>query len=184
MHSDLEKAVKILEAGGLVAIPTETVYGLAADAENEAAVKSIYAAKNRPATHPLIVHVASAEALPYWAREIPEDAKKLTEAFWPGPLTIVLKRSAHAKDFVTGGQDTVALRCPSHPLAHELLKRFDAGKVRQPLSMCGMTSGRSPTAKPTSSLTAENAPSALNRRFLTSRAKHRASFAKATSAAK
>ena len=91
MHSDLEKAVKILEAGGLVAIPTETVYGLAADAENEAAVKSIYAAKNRPATHPLIVHVASAEALPYWAREIPEDAKKLTEAFWPGPLTIVLK---------------------------------------------------------------------------------------------
>ena len=92
MHSDLEKAVKILEAGGLVAIPTETVYGLAADAENEAAVKSIYAAKNRPATHPLIVHVASAEALPYWAREIPEDAKKLTEAFWPGPLTIVLKR--------------------------------------------------------------------------------------------
>lgn len=130
MHSDLEKAVKILEAGGLVAIPTETVYGLAADAENEAAVKSIYAAKNRPATHPLIVHVASAEALPYWAREIPEDAKKLTEAFWPGPLTIVLKRSAHAKDFVTGGQDTVALRCPSHPLAHELLKRFDAGKGR------------------------------------------------------
>ena len=83
MHSDLEKAVKILEAGGLVAIPTETVYGLAADAENEAAVKSIYAAKNRPATHPLIVHVASAEALPYWAREIPEDAKKLTEAFGP-----------------------------------------------------------------------------------------------------
>lgn len=146
MHSDLEKAVKILEAGGLVAIPTETVYGLAADAENEAAVKSIYAAKNRPATHPLIVHVASAEALPYWAREIPEDAKKLTEAFWPGPLTIVLKRSAHAKDFVTGGQDTVALRCPSHPLAHELLKRFDAGKGRGLAAPSANTFGKiSPT---------------------------------------
>ena len=126
MHSDLEKAVKILEAGGLVAIPTETVYGLAADAENEAAVKSIYAAKNRPATHPLIVHVASAEALPYWAREIPEDAKKLTEAFWPGPLTIVLKRSEHAKDF--------------------LLKRFDAGKGRGLAAPSANTFGKiSPT---------------------------------------
>ena len=84
MHSDLEKDLKLLEAGGLVAIPTETVYGLAADAENEAAVKSIYAAKNRPATHPLIVHVASAEALPYWAREIPEDARNSQKLFGPG----------------------------------------------------------------------------------------------------
>lgn len=92
------------------------------------------------------MHVASAEALPYWAREIPEDAKKLTEAFWPGPLTIVLKRSAHAKDFVTGGQDTVALRCPSHPLAHELLKRFDAGKGRGLAAPSANTFGKiSPT---------------------------------------
>ena len=91
MHSDLEKAVKILEAGGLVAIPTETVYGLAADAENEAAVKSIYAAKTARPTHPLIVHVASAEALPYWAREIAGRCQKLTEA--------VLARSSSYRSF-------------------------------------------------------------------------------------
>lgn len=147
MHSEIEKAAKILSEGGLVAIPTETVYGLAADAENETAVKAIYEAKRRPANHPLIVHLASAEAIRHWAREIPEDAIKLTKAFWPGPLTIVLKRSPNAKDFITGGQDTVALRCPSHPLTRELLKVFDAGKGRGVAAPSANTFGKiSPTA--------------------------------------
>lgn len=130
MDKTIQEAVKILENGGLVAIPTETVYGLAADAENPEAVAKIYAAKKRPTNHPLIVHVADALCLTDWAREVPESAIKLTNAFWPGPLTIVLKRSKRAKDFVTGGQDTVALRCPAHPITHELLKAFDNGCSR------------------------------------------------------
>lgn len=124
----LQKAIKILDNGGLVGIPTETVYGLAADAENQEAVESIYKAKNRPSNHPLIVHLANAKAIPRWVSDFNEDAKKLTDAFWPGPLTIILKKSDVAKDFVTGGQDTVALRCPSHPVAHQLLKIFDRGQ--------------------------------------------------------
>lgn len=126
----LDKAVAVLQAGGLVAIPTETVYGLAADAENPDAVRAIYEAKKRPANHPLIVHVASEEALQTWVREFPESAHKLTRAFWPGPLTLVLPRSKKAGDFITGGQDSVAVRCPSHPLVRELLLRFDAGLGR------------------------------------------------------
>uniref|UniRef100_UPI00402AAA3C L-threonylcarbamoyladenylate synthase n=1 Tax=Turicimonas muris TaxID=1796652 RepID=UPI00402AAA3C len=121
----LQKAIKILDDGGLVGIPTETVYGLAADAENQEAVQSIYKAKNRPSNHPLIVHLANAKAIPRWVSDFNEDAKKLTDTFWPGPLTIILKKSDVAKDFVTGGQDTVALRCPSHPIAHRLLEIFD-----------------------------------------------------------
>lgn len=124
----LQKAIKILDDGGLVGIPTETVYGLAADAENQEAVQSIYKAKNRPSNHPLIVHLANAKAIPRWASDFNEDAKKLTDTFWPGPLTIILKKSDVAKDFVTGGQDMVALRCPSHPIAHRLLEIFDRGQ--------------------------------------------------------
>lgn len=124
----LNKALTVLRNGGLVAIPTETVYGLAADAENKSAVEGIYKAKNRPSNHPLIVHLAGPEAIAGWVESIPEDAKKLTEKFWPGPLTIILKRSARAKDFITGQQDTVALRCPSHPITHRLLTMFDEGK--------------------------------------------------------
>lgn len=124
----LQKAIKILDDGGLVGIPTETVYGLAADAENQEAVQSIYKAKNRPSNHPLIVHLANAKAIPRWVSDFNEDAKKLTDTFWPGPLTIILKKSDVAKDFVTGGQDTVALRCPSHPIAHRLLEIFDRGQ--------------------------------------------------------
>lgn len=124
----LQKAIKILDNGGLVGIPTETVYGLAADAENQEAVESIYKAKNRPSNHPLIVHLANAKAIPRWVSDFNEDAKKLTDAFWPGPLTIILRKSDVAKDFVTGGQDTVALRCPSHPIAHRLLEIFDRGQ--------------------------------------------------------
>ena len=117
----------MLRAGGLVAFPTETVYGLGADASNPDAVARIYAAKGRPASHPLIVHVASAEEVSRWAREFPEPARRLARAFWPGPLTLVLPRAAGVPDAVTGGQDTVALRVPSHPVAQSLLVAFGGG---------------------------------------------------------
>lgn len=120
----IARAAAILRGGGLVAVPTETVYGLAADAENEAAVRAMFAAKGRPADHPVIVHVAAPDALETWAREVPTAACTLAAAFWPGPLTLVLKRSARARDVVTGGQDTVGLRCPAHPWAQALLKAF------------------------------------------------------------
>ena len=128
MQKELEKALNVLKNGGLVAIPTETVYGLAANADDKEAVNSIYTAKQRPANHPLIVHVCGPQAIPFWTQNVSPEVKKLTDAFWPGPLTIVLKRSNRAKDFITGGQNTVALRCPSHPLTHALLCAFDEGK--------------------------------------------------------
>jgi L-threonylcarbamoyladenylate synthase len=120
----ISRAVGVLWKGGLVAVPTETVYGLAADAENEAAVRSLFAAKGRPADHPVIVHVANARAIDDWARDVPPAARELASSFWPGPLTLVLKRSPRALDVVTGGQDTVGLRCPAHPWAHALLQAF------------------------------------------------------------
>jgi L-threonylcarbamoyladenylate synthase len=123
----LDRAVELLRAGGLVAFPTETVYGLGADATNPAAVARIFAAKGRPADHPLIVHLASAEQVADWADEVPAPARALAQAFWPGPLTLVLRRSVRVPDCVTGGQDTVGLRVPSHPVAHELLRRFGGG---------------------------------------------------------
>lgn len=129
----IDQAITVLNEGGLVAIPTETVYGLAADADNEAAVMSIYRAKGRPSDHPLIVHVDSADALPYWADDIPPEAWLLVKRYWPGPLTIVLKKKPRCGLWVTGGQDTVALRCPAHPLTHELLKRF-AGPTHKGLT--------------------------------------------------
>lgn len=129
----IEKSLSILNAGGLVAIPTETVYGLAADADNEEAVMATYAAKGRPADHPLIVHVDGPEALNYWAVDIPPEAWLLVKKYWPGPLTIVLKKADRCGLWVTGGQDTVALRCPSHPVTHELLKRF-AGATHKGLT--------------------------------------------------
>jgi L-threonylcarbamoyladenylate synthase len=120
----IAQAVEVLKHGGLVAVPTETVYGLAADATSEAAVRAVFAAKGRPADHPVIVHVADASALDDWAREVPDSARALAAAFWPGPLTLVLKRSPRALDVVTGGQDTVGLRCPAHPWARALLQAF------------------------------------------------------------
>lgn len=124
---DIEEAVAVLRAGGLVAFPTETVYGLGADAANPAAVRKIYAAKGRPADHPLIVHVADAVQLANWARDIPPAAARLARKFWPGPLTIILRRAPRVSDLVTGGQDTVALRVPSHPVAQALLRAFGGG---------------------------------------------------------
>ncbi|MGP1678266.1 MAG: L-threonylcarbamoyladenylate synthase [Burkholderiales bacterium] len=122
--SEIEHAAAILRAGGLVAFPTETVYGLGADASNPAAVAKIFAAKGRPQNHPLIVHLGGIELLPLWAAEIPPSAHKLAAAFWPGPLTLILKRADGVPDCVSGGQDTVGLRIPGHPVALELLKAF------------------------------------------------------------
>jgi len=126
--SDIQKAAAILESGGLVAFPTETVYGLGADAENPEAIAKIYAVKGRPTDHPLIVHLAPEAGVDYWAREIPAEAKHLIGAFWPGPLTLILKRAAHIPAAVAGGQDTIGLRCPSHPVAQALLREFKQGK--------------------------------------------------------
>jgi L-threonylcarbamoyladenylate synthase len=125
--SEVRRAAQILRGGGLVAFPTETVYGLGADAASEKAVARLYSVKRRPADHPVIVHFSDAEKAFAWAREVPEPARKLAARFWPGPLTLILKRSALAKDFVTGGQDTVGLRVPSHPVAHALLEEFSNG---------------------------------------------------------
>lgn len=124
VSADMAAAVAHLLQGGLVAMPTETVYGLAADAENPEAIKKIYAAKQRPADHPLIVHIAPEADLTYWARNIPSAARQLVEAFWPGPLTLILPKAHHISDHVTGGQPTIGLRCPSHPVARELIARF------------------------------------------------------------
>jgi L-threonylcarbamoyladenylate synthase len=126
-EAQIAQAVSILRAGGLVAFPTETVYGLGADAANPDAVKRIFEAKGRPATHPLIVHLGSAGEIERWARDIPPAARALAERFWPGPLTLVLKRAAGVLDAVTGGQDTVGLRVPSHPIAQALLQAFSGG---------------------------------------------------------
>lgn len=124
--TEISKAAQALKAGHLVALPTETVYGLAADATNPEAVARIYAVKGRPSDHPLIVHVSSVELLDRWASEIPSYARLLANNFWPGPMTLVLKRSDLAKDFITGAQDTVALRIPGHAKALEILAAFEA----------------------------------------------------------
>lgn len=121
---DIRDAVRRLAEGEVVAIPTETVYGLAADAANPEAVAKIFALKERPTHHPLIVHVAGVQALEKWADRIPEAARKLAETFWPGPLTMILRKSARVPAIVTGGQDTVGIRAPSHPVAQALLKEF------------------------------------------------------------
>jgi L-threonylcarbamoyladenylate synthase len=121
----VSKAAANLLAGNLVAFPTETVYGLGADACNAVAVARIYSVKGRPADHPLIVHVASMEGLGDWADDVPGYAISLARDFWPGPMTLILKRSELAGDFVTGGQDTVGVRVPDHPVALGLLQAFE-----------------------------------------------------------
>lgn len=126
---DIDAAAVRLREGRLVAIPTETVYGLAADARNPEAIAGIYALKGRPASNPLIVHVADAAALPDWAVEVPQAAQDLVAEFWPGPLTLVLSARADVPRSVTAGQDTVALRQPDHPLCLELLRRFGGAVV-------------------------------------------------------
>jgi len=137
---ELTTAVDLLRAGELVALPTETVYGLAADATNPDAVRAIFLAKGRPADHPLIVHLAAAEQLPVWASEIPEAAWILASAFWPGPLTMVLPAARTVSPLVTGGQRTVALRVPAHPVFQSVLRQFGQGLAAPSANLSGQTS--------------------------------------------
>jgi len=127
----IREAAAVLRRGGLVAFPTETVYGLGADAENETAMRALFAAKGRPADHPVIVHLAEAAQVDDFAAEVPAAAQKLVAAFWPGPMTLVLRRSGRISDLVTGGLQTVGLRVPGHPVAHALLKEF-GGPIAAP----------------------------------------------------
>jgi L-threonylcarbamoyladenylate synthase len=124
---EIETAVQALRDGELVAFPTETVYGLGANAQNPAAVRKIFEAKGRPETHPVIVHLDSPRFLHRWVREVPEVATKLAERFWPGPLTMVFPKAPNVHDVVTGGQDTIAIRVPQHPMAQQLLTAFGGG---------------------------------------------------------
>jgi len=126
-QSELELAVDLLKQGELVAFPTETVYGLGSDASNADAVAKIFQTKGRPADHPVIVHLADSEAVKKWAKDIPKEAWQLAEAFWPGPLTLILKKQEQVLDCVTGNQDSVGLRVPSHPVAQALLSAFQGG---------------------------------------------------------
>ena len=138
-HS-LAGAAKALASGHLVGIPTETVYGLAADASNPEAVRSVFRAKERPADHPLIVHLAVDAELDTWAVNVPEQARKLADAFWPGPLTLIVERSGSVDPAVTGGLDSVALRTPSHPVAQRLLAIFGGGIVAPSANRFGRVS--------------------------------------------
>ena len=122
----IKRAAKALKDGHLVAFPTETVYGLGADATNERAVRRIYSVKGRPANHPVIVHIPSIKSLEIWAEEIPTYALKLAKEFWPGPMTLILKRSSFVQDYITGGQENVGLRVPSHPVALKILEEFES----------------------------------------------------------
>jgi len=124
---EIDTAVQALRNGELVAFPTETVYGLGANAQNPAAVRKIFEAKRRPPDHPVIVHLDDPRFLHRWVREVPQAAARLAEAFWPGPLTMVMPRAANVHDVITGGQDTIAIRVPSHPMAQQLLTAFGGG---------------------------------------------------------
>ncbi|GHG50731.1 MULTISPECIES: L-threonylcarbamoyladenylate synthase [Amycolatopsis] len=124
---DIGKAADVLRAGGLVAVPTETVYGLGANAEDPAAVSRVFQVKGRPPTHPLIIHLGAAEQLGDWVADVPETALVLAEQFWPGPLTLVLRRGRRVPLEATGGLETVAVRVPAHPVALELLSAFGGG---------------------------------------------------------
>ena len=147
----INEAVRTLRDGGLVAFPTETVYGLGADAKNPDAIKRIFTAKGRPSNHPLIVHLAAPDkfdqvqvdwvpVLAPWVRDLSEDALKLINAFWPGPLTLVFKKDKSVLNELTGGQDTVAIRAPAHPIAQELLRKFKGGVVAPSANRFGKVS--------------------------------------------
>lgn len=127
VSGDLDLAVALLRAGELVAFPTETVYGLGADAGNESALEKLFLLKGRPRRHPLIVHLADARQAPAWATGFGRLAQQLAAAFWPGPLTLILPAASRVSPLLTGGQPTIALRVPSHPVARELLERFGGG---------------------------------------------------------
>lgn len=145
----LAHAVRVLLEGGLVAFPTETVYGLGADASDPAAVARIYQAKGRPSNHPVIVHVASVQEMAPWVRDVPPEAFALAEAFWPGPLTLILKRAATIPDAVSGGQDTIGIRCPSHPVAQALLTAFARARPGRPSGLAAPSANRFGRVSPT-----------------------------------
>jgi L-threonylcarbamoyladenylate synthase len=151
MTSDVEiaRAAAVLERGGLVAFPTETVYGLGADASNVDALRRLYAVKGRPEEHPVIVHVADADALDAWAAHVPDEAHELARALWPGPLTLVLRRAAHVPDEVTGGLDTVGLRVPDQPVALALLRAFAGDPARGPRGVAAPSANRFGRVSPT-----------------------------------
>jgi L-threonylcarbamoyladenylate synthase len=138
--TDLGRAAAAIRRGGVVAMPTETVYGLAADATNAAAVVRIFEIKGRPADHPLIVHLADAGQLDDWAAVVPEPARLLADAAWPGPLTIIVPRAEGVLDEVTGGRDTVGLRVPAHPVAHRLLDSVGVGLAAPSANLFGAVS--------------------------------------------
>jgi L-threonylcarbamoyladenylate synthase len=126
-EAELSAAVSALRAGGLVAFPTETVYGLGADARQPSAIGRLYRVKQRPADHPLIVHLGDVQQLEAWSDQVSSEGWRLAERFWPGPLTLVLRKAPHVSPLVTGGQDSIGLRVPAHPLALEFLRRFGGG---------------------------------------------------------
>jgi len=138
--SPVDRALEVLRNGGLVAIPTETVYGLAADAANERAVARVFAVKGRPVDHPLIVHVAAPEQLVEWARDVSPAAARLAATCWPGPLTLLVHKADHVLPAVTGQRDTVGVRVPAHPLTTELLTRFAGGLAAPSANMFGRVS--------------------------------------------
>ena len=127
----IKQAAQELAQGGMVAFPTETVYGLGADAANIEAIRKVYALKGRPADHPSIVHLDSLDKLELWAREVPKAARKLAEHFWPGPMTLILPKRPEVLPQVTGGQDSVGIRIPAHPLTRELISVFAASAPNQ-----------------------------------------------------
>lgn len=145
----IAEATATLKAGGLVGMPTETVYGLAADASNPAAIARMFSAKGRPLNHPVIVHLAHSQDLRSWAIDIPDSAWILAKQFWPGPLTLILKRAAHVDDAVTGGQDTVGLRVPSHPVARALLAAFSAAAAGAPAGLVAPSANKFGHVSPT-----------------------------------
>ncbi len=144
-------AAQALARGELVGFPTETVYGLGADASNPEAVAGIFAAKGRPSDHPVIVHVASAQAAFAWARDVPQEARALMAAFWPGPLTLILRRANWVDPCVSGGQDTIGLRCPSHPVAQSLLQAFAELCGDHPAGIAAPSANRFGHVSPTTS---------------------------------
>ncbi len=127
-EEEIDKAVVCLLSGNLIVFPTETVYGLGADAEQVKAVEKIYKLKQRPINHPVIVHISPEKNLSYWADLVPQEAFRLADVFWPGPLTLILKRAKHINNTITGGQESIGIRCPSHPIAQEILRNFSSKK--------------------------------------------------------
>ena len=147
--AEIARAIEVLAQQGLVAFPTETVYGLGADAESALAVERIYQAKGRPSNHPVIVHVTPEADLLYWAATVPPEAQLLIDAFWPGPLTLILKRAAHISSVVSGGQDSIGLRCPSHPVAQALLRGFAATRASGQGGVAGPSANKFGQVSPT-----------------------------------